>query len=243
MKGCYITTGTLFHLTTYSTLYLDHFVWWREPQYLPLLQLVVIWVQIQIIALNTRFLCAVYDGAENILLQCVDIHAIQQTHCLEFYKLSESTGSGWWQLWDKIMSLNFTLGSFCKWLFCIQIYACLDCQKNVALFWVYWQFINLFIKACHLSLAWVRWIHCTLCHPVSLNIHFDIILPSMPRSSKLFLSGFLTKTLYMLLFPPMWTTCWTRHILLDLVAWIVLTNNFNLYCCSYLAAVCSDPEL
>jgi hypothetical protein len=62
---------------------------------LPLFQLVVIWVEIQSIAVNTRFLCAVFDGAENILLQYVDIHAIQPTHCSEFYKLSESTGSGW----------------------------------------------------------------------------------------------------------------------------------------------------
>ena len=55
----------------------------------------MIWVQIQSIAVNTGFLCAVFDGAENVLLYFVDIHAIKQTHRLEFYKLSESTGSGW----------------------------------------------------------------------------------------------------------------------------------------------------
>jgi hypothetical protein len=55
----------------------------------------VIWFQIQGTAVNTGFLCAVFDGAENVLLYFVDIHAIKQTHHSEFYKLSESTGSGW----------------------------------------------------------------------------------------------------------------------------------------------------
>jgi len=66
---------------------------------LPLFQLVVIWVQIQIFAVNTRSLCAIFDRAENILLQYVDIYAIQQTHCLEFYKLSD--GGKQWQATPK----------------------------------------------------------------------------------------------------------------------------------------------
>ena len=46
-------------------------------------------------------------------------------------------GSEWQQLWDKMMSLYFMLDSFCKWLFCIQMYAGLESQKKMAVTFEY----------------------------------------------------------------------------------------------------------
>jgi hypothetical protein len=56
-----------------------------------------------------------------------------------------------------------------------------------------------------------------------LRIHYNIILPSVARSSKLlFLWVFHTRTLYISLLFPIHTTCPPRLILLGLITWLVL---------------------
>jgi hypothetical protein len=44
--------------------------------------------------------------------------------------------------------------------------------------------ITFFTTAHHVSLCWTRWIQSRPFHPISLRIHFNIIIPSMPRSFK-----------------------------------------------------------
>jgi hypothetical protein len=60
-----------------------------------LFQFAMIWVQIQSIAVNTRFLCAVFNGAGSIFLQCGDICPMQQIYCSNSYKSSELMGGEW----------------------------------------------------------------------------------------------------------------------------------------------------
>ena len=55
--------------------------------------------------------------------------------------------------------------------------------KDLHTFYGTWNFITMFTAACHLCLSPVRWIQSTSSH-YFIEIHFNIIFHSMPRSSK-----------------------------------------------------------
>ena len=72
----------------------------------------------------------------------------------------------------------------------------------------------------HLSLFWARLIQFTPSH--FLNIYFNIILPSIPESSKWALSlSFPTKTVYAPFLNLVCATCSNHLILLGLITRIV----------------------
>ena len=75
--------------------------------------------------------------------------------------------------------------------------------------------------------------------PISkfLKIHLNIILPSMPGSPKWSLpSGFPSKTLYMPLLFPIYTTCPANLILLDFVTRTIMGEQYR----SLSASLCSS---
>ena len=75
-----------------------------------------------------------------------------------------------------------------------------------------------------------------------LKIHFNIILPSMPRSSKwLFLSGFPTKTLYATLLSPIHATYTIDLSFLDFFTWIIFDEKQQ-PCYSYIVKMFWSPN-
>jgi hypothetical protein len=54
-------------------------------------------------------------------------------------------------------------------------------DKKFPTFYINWRFITVFTRVRHWSRSWARWIQSTSSHP---NIHSNIILPSMSRSSE-----------------------------------------------------------
>jgi hypothetical protein len=73
--------------------------------------------------------------------------------------------------------------------------------KKFCAFYGMQQFITVSTRAYHWIIT--RWIQSTPSHPVSFNIHFNIVLQSLLRFlSDLVPSGFLTKILYSFLISP-----------------------------------------
>jgi len=73
------------------------------------------------------------------------------------------------------------------------------------MFYTTWRFSTVFGTACHLFVSWVKLIQSTLSHcfcKIQCNI-----LPSMPRSSSQFPSGFPTTTLWAYV---RWTLLWAN---------------------------------
>ena len=85
------------------------------------------------------------------------------------------------------------------------------------------RFITAFIGPRHLSLSWASSFHSTLAHLTSwrstliLSSHLRLDLPS-----GLFLSGYLTKTLYAPLLSPIHATCPAHLILPDVITRTIL---------------------
>ena len=74
----------------------------------------------------------------------------------------------------------------------------------------------MFVRVCHLSLSWTRWIQPISFSPV--KIHFNIILSPMDKCWEQFFSScFPTKTLYTYFFSPC-VVCPAQ--LLNLITWI-----------------------
>ena len=84
--------------------------------------------------------------------------------------------------------------------------------------------ITIFTRACHRSLSRARSIKSTT--PASyINIHINIILPCIPRSSKSFLSLSIPRQKAVCLSSVPIRSIWLVHlILLDLVSWIIFVE-------------------
>ena len=88
------------------------------------------------------------------------------------------------------------------------------------------RFITAFTRASKLSLFRTRSLQSIPLTP-SLEIYFNIILPSTPWSSKWSLSlGFPTKTLYTSVLFPIRATCSAHIILLDLTTRIIFGEDY-----------------
>jgi hypothetical protein len=84
-----------------------------------------------------------------------------------------------------------------------------------------WRFKAVFARICHWSLSSGKW------KPCSCKITFNIILPSMPRSSNWsILSGFQTKIFYS---SSMCAICPALLIFLDLVTLIIFGEEYTVW--------------
>jgi hypothetical protein len=90
------------------------------------------------------------------------------------------------------------------------------------------RFITTFASARHLSLSWASSIQSILPYPISWRstlILSSNLLLGIP--SRLFPSGFLTKTLYTPLLSPIPATCPAHLILLDFIIWTILDAEYR----------------
>jgi len=95
------------------------------------------------------------------------------------------------------------------------------------------RYITVFIRICHWSLSWTRWIQSTNFHPVSqrsILILCSHLLPRLPTG----LLGFPIKILYALLIFPLRATCPTHLIFPYLITLIIFGEAYKLWNCPIL---------
>ena len=77
-------------------------------------------------------------------------------------------------------------------------------------------------------LSWINPVHILSFY--FLEVYLNVILPSVPRFSKLSVLGFRTKTVYVPLLSPIYATCQIYYIILDFVTQIIFGENNTSYC-------------
>jgi hypothetical protein len=94
------------------------------------------------------------------------------------------------------------------------------------------KFITVFTKASYWPLSWASWIKSPLPHLTFLKKnHFDILLPFVSRRSTwLFLYGYPTNNLRVLLDYLMRATSTTHLILTDLIIPTILDEQYTIWC-------------
>jgi hypothetical protein len=152
------------------------------------------------------------------LYESYDVKGLNQFYLLYFCNIA------WWPNCGRNMSPLHT-----AWSRVLEKLTGYQIVKKFTTFYGTRSSIAAFTSVPHLSLSWASSIHSIPPHQKSwrsiliLASHLWLGLPSV-----LFLSGFLTKTLYMSLPCPIRTTCPTHLILLD---FITHTKYKQLSCC------------
>ena len=133
--------------------------------------------------------------------------------------------------------LYYILTPWCRVL--LEKLTGLQLVKKFLAFYGTWRFITALTSVRHLSLSWGSSIQSIYPHPTSwrsiliLSSHLRLGLPS-----GLFLSDFLTKTLYLFLPSPIRATCPAHLIILDFVTRTMLGEQYRLLSSS----LCSLPH-
>ena len=121
--------------------------------------------------------------------------------------------------------LTYLLTPWCRAL--LEKLTGLQLVKKFSAFFGTRKFITALTSVRHLSLSWASPIQSTYPHPTSWRSNLILsIYPSTPRS-RLFPSGFPTKTLYAPLSSPIRTTCPAHLILLDFITRTILGEEYR----------------